>query len=219
MILPIGVVLTGEEAATIREELTTLRFEDGRTTAGWNARLVKNNRQAAGNSRGDALKARLAERILANEVFAMAVRPKALTPLLISRYEPGHAYGSHVDDALMGGMRTDVSFTLFLAEPSSYEGGELVIETPSGDERIKLSAGSLLAYPSTSLHHVSPVTSGERLAAVGWARSFIRDAGRREILFDLDRARRALYGREGKSAEFDLLSKSTANLLRLWAED
>jgi PKHD-type hydroxylase len=219
MILPIGNILSGEEAAEIREELATLRFEDGKATAGWNARLVKNNRQAAGNARGDTLKRKLAERILANEVFTTAVRRKALTPLLISRYEPGHAYGSHVDDALMGGMRTDVSFTLFLAEPDSYEGGELVIEMPSGDERIKLHAGALLAYPSTSLHHVAPVTAGERLAAVGWARSFIREAGQREILFDLERARRALFERNGKSAEFDLLSKSMANLLRMWVED
>lgn len=219
MILPIGNVLTSAEVAAVREELATLRFEDGKATAGWHAKSVKNNRQAAGNARGDALKARLTERILANEVFVMAVRPKALTPLLVSRYEPGHAYGSHVDDALMGGMRTDVSFTLFLSELESYEGGELVIEMPSGDERIKLQAGALVAYASTSLHHVSAVTAGERLAAVGWARSFIRDAGRREILFDLDRARRALFAREGKSGEFDLLSKSTANLFRMWAED
>lgn len=219
MILPIGNVLTPAEVDEARAELAAIRFEDGRQTAGWNAKLVKNNRQAAPGARSEALRQKLAERILANEVFAAAVRPKALTPLLFSRYEPGHAYGSHVDDALMGGLRTDISFTLFLAEPESYEGGELVIEGTSGDERIKLPAGSLIAYPSTSLHHVAPVTAGERLAAVGWARSFIRDGGQREILFDLDRARRALFTRDGKTAEFDLLSKSLANLIRMWAED
>lgn len=219
MILPIGNVLSPAEVDEARAELAAIRFEDGRSTAGWNAKLVKNNRQAAPGARSEALRQKLAERILANEVFAAAVRPKALTPLLFSRYEPGHAYGSHVDDALMGGLRTDISFTLFLAEPESYEGGELVIEGTSGDERIKLPAGSLIAYPSTSLHHVAPVTAGERLAAVGWARSFIRDGGQREILFDLDRARRALFTREGKTAEFDLLSKSLANLIRMWAED
>ena len=219
MILPIGNVLTPAEIEEARAELAAIRFEDGRSTAGWNAKLVKNNRQAAPGARSEALRQKLAERILANEVFAAAVRPKALTPLLFSRYEPGQAYGSHVDDALMGGLRTDISFTLFLAAPESYEGGELVIEGTSGDERIKLPAGSLIAYPSTNLHHVAPVTAGERLAAVGWARSFIRDGGQREILFDLDRARRALFTREGKSAEFDLLSKSLANLIRMWAAD
>lgn len=219
MTLPIGHVLTPEEIAEARETLAALRFEDGRATAGWNAKLVKDNRQAAPGARADALKEKIAARILANEVFALAVRPKALTPLLLSRYEPGHAYGSHVDDALMGGMRSDVSFTLFLSGPESYDGGELVIEGASGDERIKLPAGALIAYPATSLHHVAPVTRGERLAAVGWARSYIRDQSQREILFDLDRARRAIFARDGKSAEFDLLSKSTANLLRLWVED
>ncbi|KRE13185.1 nuclease PIN [Bosea sp. Root483D1] len=219
MILPIGNVLSPSEIDEVRIELAAIRFEDGRSTAGWSARLVKNNRQAAPGARSEAMCLKLAEHILANEVFAAAVRPKALTPLLISRYQPGQAYGSHIDDALIGGLRTDVSFTLFLAAPESYEGGELVIEGTSGDERIKLPAGSLIAYPSTSLHHVAPVTAGERLAAVGWARSFIRDSGQREILFDLDRARRALFAREGKTAEFDLLSKSLANLTRMWAED
>lgn len=219
MILPIGNVLSPSEIDEVRIELAAIRFEDGRSTAGWSARLVKNNRQAAPGARSEALRQKLAEHILANEVFAAAVRPKALTPLLISRYQPGQAYGSHIDDALIGGLRTDVSFTLFLAAPESYQGGELVIEGTSGDERIKLPAGSLIVYPSTSLHHVAPVTEGERLAAVGWARSFIRDGGQREILFDLDRARRALFSREGKTAEFDLLSKSLANLIRMWADD
>ena len=160
----------------------------------------------------------VAERILHNEVFRLAVRPKALTPLLFSRYETGMHYGSHVDDALMGGMRTDVSFTLFLSAPKSYAGGELTIESASGEDSFKLDAGSLVAYPATSLHHVADVTRGTRLAAVGWARSFIRDPARRELLFDLDTARRQLFAREGKSAEFDLVSRSLANLLRMWAE-
>ena len=147
------------------------------------------------------------------------MRPKALSPLLFSRYEKGMHYGSHVDDALMDGMRTDVSFTLFLSDPKSYDGGELVIESASGEETFKLAAGSLVAYPATSLHRVGDVTRGTRLAAVGWARSFIRDAARRELLFDLDTARRQMFAREGKSAEFDLVSKSLANLMRMWAED
>jgi PKHD-type hydroxylase len=147
------------------------------------------------------------------------VRPKALSPLLFSRYDPDMHYGSHVDDALMDGMRTDVSFTLFLSAPESYDGGELVIESAAGEDAVKLSAGALVAYPSTSLHHVAAVTRGVRLAAVGWARSFIRDAARRELLFDLDTARSALFARDGKTAEFDLIAKSTANLLRMWAED
>src|SRR6185369_1406553 len=176
-------------------------------------RPVKNNRQAEGSDRSlETIRKLIAERILGNEVFRLAVRPKALSPLLFSRYESGMQYGSHVDDALMQGMRTDVSFTLFLSEPESYDGGELVIESASGEDAVKLAAGSMVAYPSTALHHVAPVTRGMRLAAVGWARSYIRDGAKRELLFDLDTARRTLFAREGKSAEYDLVSKSLANL-------
>jgi PKHD-type hydroxylase len=128
-------------------------------------------------------------------------------------------YGSHVDDALMDGMRTDVAFTLFLCDPASYDGGELTIESAAGEEAFKLAPGTLVAYPATSLHRVNDVTRGARLAAVGWARSFIRDPARRELLFDLDSARRQLFAREGKSAEFDLIAKSFANLMRMWVED
>src|SRR5205807_9700495 len=108
---------------------------------------------------------------------------------------------------------------LFLCDPASYDGGELVIESASGEETVKLEAGSLVAYPSTALHHVSEVTRGTRLAAVGWARSYIRDGARRELLFDLDTARRQMFARNGKSAEFDLVSKSLTNLIRMWADD
>ena len=138
---------------------------------------------------------------------------------LFSRYQPGHAYGAHVDDALMGGVRSDLAFTLFLSEPDSYDGGELVIDSTAGEEGFKLAPGSVITYPATTLHRVAPVTRGERLAAAGWVRSYIRDAGRRELLFDLDTARRRIFDREGKTAEGDLLAKCAANLLRQWCED
>ena len=219
MQIVIGNVLSADDLATVRAALARATFVDGRATAGFAARLVKNNRQAASDRKLDTIRKLVAERILGNEVFRLAVRPKALTPLLFSRYERGMNYGSHVDDALMDGLRSDVSFTLFLSEPASYEGGELVIESASGEDALKLEAGSLVAYPSTALHHVAPVTRGTRLAAVGWARSFVRDAARRELLFDLDTARRQMFTRDGKSAEYDLVSKSVANLLRMWVED
>jgi len=218
MQIVIGNVLSAEELGSLRTALARAQFADGRETAGFSARLVKNNLQAA-DRRLETLRALVAERILGNELFRLAVRPKALTPLMFSRYDPGMHYGRHVDDALMDGMRTDVSFTLFVSEPESYDGGELVIESAAGEEAVKLAAGALVAYPSTSLHHVAAVTRGARYAAVGWARSLIRDAARRELLFDLDTARRQLFARDGKTAEFDLVSKSTANLLRMWMED
>ena len=218
MQIVIGTVLSAEEIDLIRATLAQATFVDGRETAGFAARLVKNNRQAS-DRKTETVRKLVEERILAHEVFAMAVRPKALTPVMFSRYEPGMQYGSHVDDPLMHGLRTDVSFTLFLSEPDSYDGGELVIEGAAGEDAVKLAAGSLIAYPSTALHRVAEVTRGERLAAVGWARSYLRDGAQRELLFELDTARRQLFKREGKSAEYDLVSKSLANLLRMWAED
>ncbi len=216
----IANVLPADEIATIVATLQNARFVDGRATAGFAARAVKNNRQAEGADRSLATARELiAQRILGNETFQLAARPKALSPLLLARYEPGMQYGSHVDDALMNGMRTDVAFTLFLSDPESYAGGELVIESAAGEDAIKLPPGALVAYPATSLHRVNAVTHGVRLAAVGWAKSLIRDAARRELLFDLDTARRRMFAQSGKSAEFDLISKSFANLLRMWAED
>jgi PKHD-type hydroxylase len=220
MRIAIANVLSADELEMARAALARVTFVDGRETAGFAARTVKHNQQAAASDRGlDTVRKLVAERILNNDVFRLAVRPKALTPLLFSRYDAGMRYGSHVDDAVMNGMRTDVSFTLFLNAPESYDGGELVIETAAGEDAIKLPAGSMVAYPSTSLHHVAEVTRGERLVAVGWARSLIRDPAQRELLFDLDTARRRMFDRDGKSEEFDLISRSLANLMRMWAED
>lgn len=220
MQLAIANVLSAEEAAEVRAALASVRFLDGRATAGFAAREVKDNRQADSLDRNvKAIQQTTGDRIAANELFALAARPKQITPVVFSKYEPGMRYGNHVDDALMRGMRSDVSFTLFLSPMESYEGGELVIETSSGQDAIKLDAGSMIVYPATTLHRVNEVTHGERLAAVGWVRSFIRDAAKRELLFDLDTARKRLFAREGKSEDYDLLSKSSANLLRMWAED
>jgi PKHD-type hydroxylase len=219
MLLCIGSILKDDEIVQLREDLMQLRWADGRTTAGWHARDVKRNQQAdPRDARLQAIRTRIAERIGANEVFALAVRPARMGPLLLSRYGPGMSYGRHVDDALMGGARSDVSFTLFLSDPADYEGGELVIESTAGEQPWKLPAGSLVLYPSTTLHRVAEVTRGTRLVAVGWAQSLIRDPARRELLFELDTARRAIFAQQGKSDTFDLVSKACSNLLRMWAE-
>lgn len=219
MQIVIGDVLSAAEVADARAVLGAARFADGRATAGWAARRVKDNEQAEGDMAVDALRETIEARLHAHALFALATRPKIILGPMFSRYTAGHAYGAHVDDAMIDGVRTDVSFTLFLAEPDSYDGGELVIDSAAGEEAVKLPAGSLIAYPSTALHRVAPVTRGTRLAAVGWVRSLVRDAHRREILFDLETARRRLYDRHGASADFDLLSKCAANLMRLWCED
>lgn len=141
--------------------------------------------------------------------------------LLFSRYGVGMAYGRHIDNALMGGKqlrRSDLSFTVFLSDPDTYTGGELVIEGPDNETSYRLAAGSAIVYPANTLHRVDPVISGERLVAVGWVQSLIRDAEQREILFDLDTVKRTLFAQDGKTDAFDLVSKTMANLLRKWAE-
>jgi PKHD-type hydroxylase len=152
------------------------------------------------------------------------VLPRRLRPILFARYGEGRAYGAHVDDALMGlddlagPVRTDLAVTVFLAAADADDGGELVIESTAGEQAFKLGAGDAIAYPATTLHRVEPVTRGVRLVAVTWVQSLVRDPAAREVLFDLDAARRAVFEREGKGPAFDLVAKSHANLLRRWAE-
>ena len=219
MILAIADLISAADLQAVSTALAGASFDDGEATAGWSARLVKSNLQARQGPAVEAARSLIEQRLFEHALFALATRPKTIIGPLFSRYEAGHSYGVHVDDALMGGVRTDVAFTLFLSPLEAYDGGELVIESAAGEEAFKLPAGSLVTYPATSLHRVLPVSRGSRLVAAGWVRSFIRDPAHRELLFDLDTARRRLFDREGKSAEADLLAKCTANLLRHWCDD
>jgi PKHD-type hydroxylase len=217
--LTIGGILEPAVLEAIRERLADAAlFEDGRRTAGWHAREVKSNLQMRSGIADDVTE-RVQAALEGHPVFRAAARPQRFVRLLVSRYEPGMTYGSHVDDALMGGVRCDLSFTLFLCEPASYEGGELVIEEAAGERPFKLAAGELLLYSSTTLHRVAPVTRGVRLAVVGWVRSLVREPDRREILFDLENALHAVFDQDGKTPLFDLLAKTRTNLLWMWAED
>jgi PKHD-type hydroxylase len=193
-------------------------FASGAATAGSHARAVKRNEQAKGGA-ADAIIEKVKATLLAHPVFNAAARPKQLVRLLVSRYRPGMEYGTHIDDALIEGRRTDLSFTLFLNDPKTYDGGELVIEANDGESAIKLQAGHLILYPTTSLHRVNAVTRGERLAVVGWVRSLVRSGERRELLFDLDNAVAALRRTGAERAILDRLFKVRANLLRMWVED
>ncbi|MCW4153382.1 Fe2+-dependent dioxygenase [Halomonas sp. 18H] len=223
MILCIEQAISADLLKDVHATLSDTSFQDGRKTAGWHAQTVKNNQQADGK---DGRIARLRESITGelnrHPLFQMAARPRRLKPLMFSRYQSGMNYGNHVDDAIMptpdGPMRTDLSFTLFLESPDAYEGGELLIDTTAGEQTYKLPAGALILYPSSTLHRVEPVTRGQRLAAVGWVQSQVRDPQQREILFDLDRTRRQMFEQNGKSQDFDIISKNLTNLLRMWAE-
>jgi PKHD-type hydroxylase len=222
MILVIDDVFAPEELRSLQDSLDRATLIDGKTTAGWYAKVVKNNLQLDGQaSEVKALKEVVQNAFQRNALFQAAVQPKKIHTLLFSCYDPGMSYGTHVDNALMGKepfWRADVSFTLFLSSPSSYKGGELVIECSDGDRAYKLEAGSALVYPSSTLHRVEPVTEGQRWVSVGWIQSLVRDPSRREILFEIDTVRRSLFAKEGKTLEVDLLCKTHSNLLRQWAE-
>jgi PKHD-type hydroxylase len=220
MMLQIAGVLNPETVKTIRATLATedAVFIAGRSTAGWYAKDVKNNDQAAGPAALQVME-QVKSALMTNAVFVSAARPKSFVKTLVSRYRPGMHYGTHVDDALMGGIRTDLSFTLFLAETGSYDGGELIIESPDGETDVKLEAGSVVLYPTTSLHRVNEVTRGERLAVVGWVRSFIRSSEQRETLFDLDQVVANLKAAEADRALMNPVMKVRNTLTRMWAED
>ncbi|PWS35255.1 Fe2+-dependent dioxygenase [Falsiroseomonas bella] len=223
MITCISQLLDTPTLGKVQALAEAARFEDGRASAGWHARTVKANHQAERHDPATREAAALvAAALRGNAVFAAAVRPRHLRTPLLARYGVGEAYGTHVDDALMAGpdgpLRTDVAVTVFLAAPDSYGGGELAIEDGAGEQAFKLGAGDAIAYPATTLHRVAEVTSGERLVAVTWVQSLVRDPARREILFDLETAKRQVFAQQGKGEAFDLLAKSHANLLRQWME-
>lgn len=212
-------LLTPEQSAAMVNPLRNAgdAWRPGVETAGWHARAVKHNHQLdRGSALHNQLEAFLRDKLQRHPLVQAAAFPRLIHGILFSRSGLGEGYGRHVDNAWMSGGRSDLSFTIWLSEPDAYQGGDLVLETGSGEEAFRLPAGHALVYPSTMLHRVEPVRDGERLVAVGWIESRVRHADQRELLFELDTARRALFERSGKDEVFDLISRSYSNLLRIW---
>ncbi len=222
MMLCIPEVLTREELERLRTALAGAEFVDGKATTGYRARRVKNNLQLSReNAVGNELAPLIEQALWRNETFAWAVWPKQVRGILFSRYEPGMQYGNHVDNAIMGKgnpWRSDVAFTIFLGDPMDYDGGELMIESPLGAQEVKLAPGEAIVYPSSSVHRVAEVTRGQRLAAIGWVQSQVRDPAQREILYDLERIKRLMAERLPDAPETDWAFKTQSNLLRMWAD-
>jgi PKHD-type hydroxylase len=222
MMLCIPEVLTRAELERLRTALAGAEFADGKATAGYRGRRVKNNLQLSReNAVGKDIAPIIEQALWRNATFGWAVWPKQIRGILFSRYEPGMGYGNHVDNAIMGKAslwRSDIAFTLFLADPTDYDGGELIIESPLGAQEVKLAAGEAVVYPASSVHRVAEVTRGQRLAAVGWVQSQVRDPAQREILYDLERIKRLLAERLPDAPETDLAFKTQSNLLRMWAD-
>lgn len=225
MIVVVPEVLSPAELKQIRDSLTDEDFLDGRGTAGARTKGVKQNLQTDRRSdRLSALQSLILAALERNGLFKTAIAPRRIVPPRFNLYKPGMHYGNHVDNAIMGDagdpIRIDCSFTLFISEPSEYEGGDLVIRSGYGPASFRLPAGHLVAYPTYFYHEVTPVQSGERLACVSWLQSLIRDPVKREIILDLALASDRVSAGGGPTARDALtfLDKARKNLLRQWIE-
>jgi len=226
MMIHIPEVLTGGQVGELRKLIDAAEWVDGNVTSGPQAALAKRNRQlregsTAATRAGDLVLDALGRHAL----FMAAALPAKVWPPLFNRYSAGDRFGVHVDNAVRvkrGGverLRSDLAATLFLSEPSSYGGGELTVEDTYGAHAVKLAAGDLILYPASSLHHVTPVTEGERVASFFWIQSMIRDDAQRRVLFDLDATVQRLVGELGQAhASVVALTGTYHNLLRMWAD-
>jgi PKHD-type hydroxylase len=225
MLLPIPKLLTFEQISQARRVLDEAAWVDGRVTAGHQSARTKDNQQLA----EDHPAAReLGEMILSslgqNALFISSALPLHVFPPLFNKYQGGQSFGTHVDNAIRQvaatghRIRTDLSATLFLADPGEYDGGELVVEDTYGTHDVKLPAGHMILYPATSLHHVRPVTRGARVASFFWIQSMVRDDGQRTLLFDLDVAIQRIGGETPNHPSVVQLTGVYHNLLRRWAD-
>jgi PKHD-type hydroxylase len=226
MLICVSDVLSKTEVVQFRAAMDAAEWEDGRSTAGAQSAMVKKNEQLPPNGE---LSRKLGEHVIkalaANPLFVSATIPRHIFPPLFNRYGEGQHFGVHVDNAVRGDhltgirIRTDLSVTLFLSEPDEYDGGELIVEDYYGSHEVKLPAGHLVLYPATSLHTVTPITRGIRVASFFWLQSMIRDAHARSMIFDLDNAIQGLVKRLNRNdAEVVTLTGLYHNLIRYWAE-
>lgn len=226
MLIRVSEVLAAQDVLEARRVLNEGTWIDGRRTAGNQAVVSKNNEQLAQASEtSQTMQSMVLQALNQNPLFFSAALPKRIYPPQFNRYSgAANHYGNHVDSAVMyikgsgERVRSDVSCTLFLSQPDEYEGGELVIEDTYGSQRIKLPAGDMVLYPSTSVHRVEPVTRGQRVACFFWVESMVRSDEQRRLLFDLDMNLVRLRQKDVASDEAVALTGTYHNLLRMWAD-
>ncbi len=226
MMVRIENVLSAEQVQSLRAMIDEAEWVDGNETSGHQSRNAKRNHQLSKGSEVAQEAGRLVLNALGNTPeFVAAALPLKVFPPLFNRYEGGETFGNHVDNSIrrLDGtdfrIRSDLSATLFLCDPESYEGGELVVEDLFGEHRVKLPAGDMVLYPASSVHRVTPVTSGARVASFFWLQSMVRDSGQREQLYRLDRTVRVLSADRGSQDEAVLeLTNLYHNLMRRWAD-
>jgi PKHD-type hydroxylase len=226
MLLRIPQALTPDELEQVRQLILSADWVDGRVTAGTQSAEVKNNRQLPEDSpRAQQARHLVSVALARNPQFVTGALPKTVYPPLFNRYGgQTNAFGNHIDNAVRTHaatakhVRTDISCTLFLSAPESYDGGELVVQDTYGEQRIKLQAGDLVMYPGTSVHRVEPVTRGERVACFFWIESMVRPDAQRRLLYDMDMAILGLRRAGGDTPEVVQLTGCYHNLLRMWAD-
>ena len=223
MMIHIPGVLNAEQVARCREVMTAASWVDGRVTAGHQSAQVKHNLQLPENSpEARELGDMVLDALGRSSLFMSFVLPKQVFPPLFNRYDAGMTFGAHVDNSIRAGngarIRTDVSSTLFISSPEDYDGGELVVQDTYGEHTVKLPAGDMIVYPATSLHNVTPITRGSRIASFFWTQSMIREESRRSLLFEMDMAIIKLNRDHPDHASVVELTAVYHNLLRQWAE-
>ena len=225
MIVRVPAVLSAEQLGAARAALADAPWGDGRVTAGYQSARVKENLQLPEDCEASRkLRDLVMTALERNPLFMAAALPARVFPPLFNRYDAGQTFGAHVDNAIRAvtgtahRIRTDVSATLFLSAPNEYDGGELIVEDTYGAHSVKLPAGDMIVYPATSLHRVTPVTRGSRVAAFFWVQSMVKDDGQRSILFDLDRSIAELNQTIPDSPALVRLTACYHNLIRRWAE-
>jgi len=225
MLITIPDLLTTEQVLECRKALGATEWEDGRATAGHLAIQAKNNRQLPlDNTIGQQVGELILQALSQSATFISATLPLRVLPPRFNRYEDGGEYGNHIDNAIFGvpgtsqRIRSDISTTVFLCEPDEYDGGELIVEDTYGTHSIKLSAGHAVVYPGTSLHRVTPVTRGTRLASFFWTQSLVREDHRRAMLWELDNTIQSLRRDHPDSPSSARLSGVYHNLLREWSD-
>tara|TARA_Y100001968_G_scaffold322235_1_gene357952 strand:- start:228 stop:893 length:666 start_codon:yes stop_codon:yes gene_type:complete len=190
-------------------------WQDGKLTAGSHAAKIKNNFQLDKHSKTSIeIKDKITNKIISNPLLKSFTLPSLIHGVMFTKSLDGHCYGSHIDNPYMPSGRSDLSFTLFLNEPEDYKGGELCIQTINKTEKIKLSAGKMIVYPSTQIHSVAEVKNGARYVCVGWIQSYVQNNEDRNFLFGLDAGAKGLLAKHGRSDELDLIFQSYSNLLR-----
>lgn len=223
MLITIPDVLNDEELAVVQDFIAQANFVDGKLSAGSEAVDVKNNLEMQLSDQHMAqLNNLVMGKLIQHPVYLSAAMPAKIAVPFYAKYSNGMQYGKHIDDPIMGPpgqrYRTDLSITVFLNPPEAYDGGELVVQTAFGEQRVKLDAGNAIMYPSGSTHRVAEVTHGERIVAVTWVQSMVRDPAQRELLYKLSQAREILLAKSKGEEETELVSNTYINLVRMWSD-